>query len=69
LLALAMRTRLRAATPLVSARTRDAFKNDVRRIASTGRLREVVPPVPEQTVETLKEDIEWAKHPTRSAAR
>jgi putative superfamily III holin-X len=25
-------------------------------------------PVPEQTIETLKEDIQWAKHPTRSAA-
>jgi len=26
-------------------------------------------PVPEQTVETLKEDVEWAKHPTTSARR
>jgi uncharacterized membrane protein YqjE len=24
-------------------------------------LREVAPPVPEQTIETLKEDVEWAK--------
>jgi uncharacterized membrane protein YqjE len=24
-------------------------------------------PVPEQTVETLKEDVQWAKHPTTSA--
>jgi hypothetical protein len=23
-----------------------------------------VDPVPRQTIETLKEDIEWAKHPT-----
>jgi hypothetical protein len=26
-------------------------------------------PVPEQTIETLKEDVEWAKHPTTSARR
>ena len=24
-------------------------------------------PVPEQTIETLKEDVQWAKHPTTSA--
>jgi MFS family permease len=24
---------------------------------------------PDQTIETLKEDVEWAKHPTRSAQR
>jgi hypothetical protein len=24
-----------------------------------------VTPVPERTVETLKDDVEWAKHPTR----
>ena len=27
-------------------------------------LREVGTPVPEKTVETVKEDIEWLKHPT-----
>jgi len=26
-------------------------------------------PVPDQTIETIKEDVEWARHPTRSAAR
>jgi len=26
-------------------------------------------PVPRQTIDTLKEDVEWAKHPTRSATR
>ena len=30
---------------------------------STGVWR----PVPDRTIETLKEDVEWAKHPTRSA--
>jgi hypothetical protein len=33
---------------------------------STGRTRlRAVNPKPERTVETLKEDAEWAKHPTR----
>ncbi|HEY0414816.1 MAG TPA: phage holin family protein [Gaiellaceae bacterium] len=26
-------------------------------------------PAPRQTIESVKEDVEWAKHPTRSAAR
>lgn len=35
-------------------------------LAAFGRqkLREATPPVPEKTVETLKEDIEWLRHPT-----
>ncbi len=33
------------------------------------KLKEAGPPQPEQTVETVKEDIEWAKHPTTSAKR
>ena len=33
------------------------------------KLQEAVPPTPEQTVETVKEDVEWAKTRTRSAAR
>lgn len=33
---------------------------------STGRTRlRTVNPKPERTVETLKEDVEWAKHPTK----
>jgi hypothetical protein len=28
------------------------------------RVSQVGSPVPEQTVETLKEDVQWAKHPT-----
>ena len=32
------------------------------------RVKEAAPPA-EQTVETVKEDIEWAKHPTTSAGR
>jgi len=26
-------------------------------------------PAPRQTIETVKEDVEWAKHPTRSATK
>jgi uncharacterized membrane protein YqjE len=33
------------------------------------RVDEAGPAKPEQTIETLKEDMEWAKHPTRSAKR
>lgn len=31
------------------------------------RVEEAGSAVPEQTVETLKEDVQWAKHPTTSA--
>jgi uncharacterized membrane protein YqjE len=33
------------------------------------RVREASPPVPEQTIETVKEDVEWAKTQTQSASR
>jgi uncharacterized membrane protein YqjE len=33
------------------------------------RVEQATPVMPEQTIETLKEDVEWAKHPTRSAKR
>lgn len=32
------------------------------------KVKEALPPAP-QTTETVKEDIEWAKHPTRSVNR
>jgi uncharacterized membrane protein YqjE len=40
-------------------------------LAMRGRqeLRELGSPVPEQTKETIKEDIEWARNPKRSATR
>jgi Putative Actinobacterial Holin-X, holin superfamily III len=40
-------------------------------LALVGRnqLRQGLPPVPEQTQETLKEDVEWLKNRTRSDAR
>jgi uncharacterized membrane protein YqjE len=33
------------------------------------RIRRGMPPAPEQTVETVKEDVQWAKSQTRSARR
>jgi surface antigen len=33
------------------------------------KIQEAAPPAPEQTVETVKEDVEWARTQTRSAAR
>ena len=33
------------------------------------KLKAAAPPVPEQTIETVKEDVEWAKTQTRSAKR
>jgi uncharacterized membrane protein YqjE len=33
------------------------------------RMKEAAPPAPEQTIETVKEDVEWAKTRTRSATR
>ncbi len=33
------------------------------------KVKEATPLTPEQTVETVKEDVEWAKNPTRSASR
>ena len=38
-------------------------------LVGRNKLREVGTPVPEKTVESVKEDIEWLKHPTRSEAR
>jgi uncharacterized membrane protein YqjE len=40
-------------------------------LAITGRdrVREAAPPVPEQTIETVKEDVRWAKTRARSGSR
>ncbi len=35
----------------------------------TDKIQEAAPAAPEQTVETVKEDVEWAKTQTRSAGR
>jgi hypothetical protein len=36
-------------------------------LSGRNRIRAATPPVPEQTVETVKEDVEWAKTRTPSA--
>jgi uncharacterized membrane protein YqjE len=33
------------------------------------KMQEMGNPAPKQTIETVKEDIQWAKHPTRSGNR
>jgi uncharacterized membrane protein YqjE len=38
-------------------------------LVGRNRIRAAAPPVPEQTVETVKEDVEWAKTRTGSAQR
>ena len=40
-------------------------------LVQTGRkqVQEAAPPVPEDTIESVKEDVQWAKTRTRSAAR
>jgi uncharacterized membrane protein YqjE len=38
-------------------------------LAGRDRLREASPPAPEQTVETVKEDVQWAKTRAKSARR
>ena len=40
-------------------------------LAVTGRkqIREAAPPVPEQAIESVKEDVQWAKTRTRSATK
>jgi putative superfamily III holin-X len=31
------------------------------------RVKDAGPPVPQKTIESVKEDVQWAKHPTTSA--
>lgn len=38
-------------------------------VVGRSRVKEATPPVPEQTVETVKEDVEWAKSQKPSASR
>ena len=70
ILVAAGRTRLRAAAPIVPVRSIGRLLHDVTNRTSDGSgLEAAWPPVPEQTIETLKEDVEWARHPTRSEPR
>ncbi len=63
--------RWRRAMPLIPTTEIRQTAGNVRQAIFSGkeRLAQAMPPVPEQTIETVKEDIEWVKHPTRSAAR
>jgi hypothetical protein len=40
-------------------------------LAMTGRkqIQEAAPPVPEQAIDSVKEDVQWAKTRTRSATK
>ena len=38
-------------------------------LAGKGRVQEAAPPVPEQTVDSVKEDVQWAKSQTQSGSR
>jgi uncharacterized membrane protein YqjE len=40
-------------------------------LAQKGRqkMQEMGTPAPKQTIDSVKEDIQWAKHPTKSASR
>ena len=59
--ALVGRSRMKAATPLVTPWTTKSIQADAKRAVQGNPV--------EQTVETVKEDVEWLKHPTRSEAR
>lgn len=38
-------------------------------VSARRKVHEMGKPVPEQTIETVKEDVQWAKHPTKSGTR
>jgi uncharacterized membrane protein YqjE len=38
-------------------------------MAGRDRVKQATPPAPEQTVETVKEDVQWAKNQAKSARR
>ena len=60
--------RVRQLSPVIPRRTFLQGRTDLRRVFAAPSA-DAWPPVPEQTIETLREDVEWAKHPTKSATR
>lgn len=38
-------------------------------LSGRNQVREAAPPVPEQTIDSVKEDVQWAKTRTRSATK
>jgi hypothetical protein len=70
LLVAAARARLGRIAPLVSSGTLERIRTSARDLVTPSKpARDAALLVPEQTIETLKEDVEWIKSPTRSAAR
>jgi len=62
--------RMRKATPFLSPSTISRVKSSYEELAERRKARVVEAlPVPEQTVETLKEDKEWLKSPKLSGRR
>ena len=65
LLATAMKTWIAAAIVMVIY----AVIAGVAALMGKGRIQQATPPVPEETIETVKEDVEWAKTRSTSATR
>ena len=65
LLATAMKTWIAAAIVMVIY----AVIAGVAALVGKGRIQQATPPVPEETIETVKEDVEWAKTRSTSATR
>lgn len=71
ILAVLAKQRLDAALPLVDPATIQGTKDRITSEIQRGKagVTDAVPPVPEQTMETIKEDIEWVKNQPRSEKR
>jgi len=62
--------RMRKATPFLSPSTISRVRSSYEELAERRKARVVEAlPIPEQTIETLKEDKEWLKSPKRSGRR
>src|SRR5215207_3633357 len=62
--------RMRKATPFLSPSTISRVRSSYEELAERRKARVVEAlPIPEQTIETLKEDKEWLKNPKLSAKR
>ncbi len=68
ILAVLAKKRLNDALPLVEPATIQSSKDRVTSVIQRGKdnVTAALPPKPEQTIETIKEDVEWAKNQPRS---
>jgi hypothetical protein len=68
ILAVLAKKRLNDALPLVEPATIQSSKDRVTSVIQRGKdnVTAAIPPKPEQTIETIKEDVEWAKNQPRS---